>query len=102
MLWNRRRRLEHLPPSSPSLAGGAGDTFPSEDDALLSNSMSQRVCPVISPAKTTHRVESACHIPDNCPGYRCRTNDECGIDSTTCRKRTCSLTGYCGLWVVVD
>lgn len=74
----------------------------SEDEVLQRSSMSRQVCPVTAPANTIRRIESACHIPDNCPGHRCRTNDDCGIDSTNCRQRTCSLAGYCGLWVFID
>ncbi|KAH0458855.1 hypothetical protein IEQ34_011669 [Dendrobium chrysotoxum] len=73
-----------------------------EDDVLHVSSMSLQVCPVTVPENSGRRVESACHIPDNHADHRCRTDSECGIDSTTCRQRTCSLAGYCGLWVFID
>ncbi|XP_020578444.1 alpha-mannosidase I MNS5 isoform X2 [Phalaenopsis equestris] len=74
----------------------------SEDDVLPLSSMSQQVCPVTFLENTGRQIESACHIHDNRADHRCRSDDECGIDSTTCRRRTCSLAGYCGLWVFID
>ncbi|PKU87140.1 alpha-mannosidase I MNS5 isoform X1 [Dendrobium catenatum] len=73
-----------------------------EDDVLHVSSMSLQVCPVTVPENSGRGVESACHIPDNHVDHRCRTDGECGIDSTTCRQRTCSIAGYCGLWVFID
>ncbi|KAJ4813916.1 hypothetical protein LUZ62_026482 [Rhynchospora pubera] len=57
--------------------------------------LSSQVCPeMIRGAK----VESACHVPDLRVNHQCTSDAECGIDSTSCRKRTCSIAGYCGLW----
>ncbi|KAF5187876.1 Mannosyl-oligosaccharide 1,2-alpha-mannosidase [Thalictrum thalictroides] len=68
------------------------------------SAMSLQVCPTIasmSEGSAGHQVESVCHIPDLRPNHRCMTDDDCGIDSTSCRKRTCSMAGYCGLWLLV-
>uniref|UniRef100_A0A0E0CRA6 alpha-1,2-Mannosidase n=1 Tax=Oryza meridionalis TaxID=40149 RepID=A0A0E0CRA6_9ORYZ len=45
--------------------------------------------------------ESACHVPDVLPTHRCRTDDDCGVEAVSCRRRTCSMAGYCGLWLGV-
>ncbi|KAG5229932.1 alpha-mannosidase MNS [Salix suchowensis] len=46
-------------------------------------------------------AESACHVPDAQSDHKCFGDEECGVDSTSCRRRSCSMAGYCGLWLVV-
>ncbi|CAM8878391.1 unnamed protein product [Rhodiola kirilowii] len=61
-------------------------------------------CNVITvcPATTLdHKIESACHITDNREDHRCLSDDDCGVDSTNCRRRSCSVAGYCGLWLFI-
>ncbi|PKA51466.1 putative alpha-mannosidase I MNS5 [Apostasia shenzhenica] len=76
----------------------------SKGHAFRVSSMTQQLCPATT--RTLNNggpyLESACHVPDFRIDHSCRTDDECGTDSTTCRKRTCSVAGYCGLWVFVD
>ncbi|KAH7528514.1 hypothetical protein FEM48_Zijuj05G0080200 [Ziziphus jujuba var. spinosa] len=64
------------------------------------SSMSLQVCPATM-LNGGQRIESACHVPDSRSDHRCSTNEECGIDSTTCRPRSCSTAGYCGLWLFI-
>lgn len=67
--------------------------------------MSSQVCPSTTLNSREYggdrRIESACHIPDSHSDYRCLSDEECGVDSTTCRRRSCSMAGYCGLWLVI-
>ncbi|KAF9623359.1 hypothetical protein IFM89_000848 [Coptis chinensis] len=66
------------------------------------SAMSLQVCPsttLTSEGFYSHLVESACHIPDLHVDHRCITGEDCGIDSTSCKRRTCSMAGYCGLWL---
>ena len=69
----------------------------SEKQGRRTSAMSLQVCP----ANDNQQVESACHITDARADHRCFTDDECGVDSTTCRRRSCSMAGYCGLWLLV-
>ncbi|KAK9119612.1 hypothetical protein Scep_017705 [Stephania cephalantha] len=71
--------------------------------AKNASAMSLQVCPSTTSRTgvAPHAVESACHVPDLRSNHRCMTDEECGIDSTTCRQRTCSVAGYCGLWLFV-
>nr|POF15734.1 alpha-mannosidase i mns5 [Quercus suber] len=69
----------------------------SEKQGRRSSAMSLQVCP----ANDNQQVESACHITDARADHRCFTDEECGVDSTTCRRRSCSMAGYCGLWLLV-
>lgn len=63
------------------------------------SAMSLRLCPASSTPSHGQRMESACHVPDAWDSHRCSTDEECGIDSSTCRRRSCSMAGYCGLWL---
>ena len=45
--------------------------------------------------KSGQHIESACHIPDARSDYRCLTDEDFGVDATTCRRRSCSI-----LWVM--
>ncbi|XP_030938716.1 alpha-mannosidase I MNS5 [Quercus lobata] len=69
----------------------------SEKQGRRTSAMSLQVCP----ANDNQQVESACHITDARADHRCFTDEECGVDSTTCRRRSCSMAGYCGLWLLV-
>ncbi|KAK9995813.1 hypothetical protein SO802_020499 [Lithocarpus litseifolius] len=69
----------------------------SEKQGRRASAMSLQVCP----ANDNQQVESACHITDARADHRCFTDEECGVDSTTCRRRSCSMAGYCGLWLLV-
>ncbi|KAG6754037.1 hypothetical protein POTOM_042045 [Populus tomentosa] len=67
------------------------------------SAMSLQVCPALS-LNSRHAeqlVESACHIPDAQNDHKCFSDEECGVDSTSCRRRSCSLGGYCGLWLII-
>ncbi|KMZ61171.1 mannosyl-oligosaccharide 1,2-alpha-mannosidase, family GH47 [Zostera marina] len=59
------------------------------------SAMTQQICPATNLAQ---KLESVCHVPDARIDHRCKVNYDCGIDSITCRDRSCSLAGYCGLW----
>ncbi|KAI3860135.1 hypothetical protein MKX03_037094 [Papaver bracteatum] len=67
------------------------------------SAMTMQVCPdtINSGSGVGHHVESACHIPDFRSNHRCADDEECGTDSISCRKRTCSVAGYCGLWLSI-
>jgi len=69
---------------------------------LFQSAMSSMVCPAvsISTVQGKLRVESACHVLDKKLNHKCQSDDECGVDATTCRWRTCSIAGYCGLWLI--
>ncbi|KAL1334010.1 hypothetical protein HN51_062891 [Arachis hypogaea] len=69
-----------------------------QPEASRISSMSLQVCPAIT-LKSGQHIESACHIPDARSDYRCLTDEDCGVDSTTCARRSCSMAGYCGLWI---
>ncbi|KAJ4959991.1 hypothetical protein NE237_019901 [Protea cynaroides] len=75
-----------------------------EKHGKCASAMSLKVCPadILSPrgGNAVGGVESACHVPDSHVDHRCMTNEECGIDSTSCRQRSCSMAGYCGLWLL--
>ncbi|XP_020518839.1 alpha-mannosidase I MNS5 isoform X2 [Amborella trichopoda] len=67
-----------------------------------SSALSSQICPaLLATLKEDQPVESACHIHDGRASHRCESHEECGIDSTTCRQRSCSLAGYCGLWLLI-
>ncbi|XP_068636856.1 alpha-mannosidase I MNS5 isoform X2 [Aristolochia californica] len=72
-----------------------------EKDRKYMSAMSMQVCPttVTLGGYGRRQVESACHVHDIREDYRCKTDEDCGIDSITCRKRSCSIAGYCGLWL---
>ncbi|CAN0903266.1 Alpha-mannosidase I MNS5 [Linum grandiflorum] len=66
------------------------------------SAMSQQVCPAISLnlGEGHQPIESVCHIVDSRSNHRCLMDEECGVDATSCRRRSCSMSGYCGLWLV--
>ncbi|KAH7550417.1 hypothetical protein JRO89_XS13G0188200 [Xanthoceras sorbifolium] len=66
------------------------------------SAMTLQVCPAttLSPSDGGQQIESVCHIPDVGADHRCLNDEDCGVDSTNCRKRSCSMAGYCGLWLI--
>ncbi|XP_075503394.1 alpha-mannosidase I MNS5 [Primulina tabacum] len=64
------------------------------------SAMSLQICPAIIPNyRHNHQLlESACHVPDARADHRCLVDEDCGVDSTSCRRRLCSSAGYCGIW----
>ncbi|XP_052182699.1 alpha-mannosidase I MNS5 [Diospyros lotus] len=71
-----------------------------ERQAKRASPMSLQVCPAtaLKSGLGGEQVESACHIPDVRADHRCLVEKDCGVDATTCRRRSCSMAGYCGLW----
>ncbi|XP_065876431.1 alpha-mannosidase I MNS5 [Euphorbia lathyris] len=67
------------------------------------SAMSLQVCPAMSliPRDGDQKAESACHVLDARNDHRCFSDDECGVDSNNCRPRSCSMAGYCGLWLLM-
>ncbi|KAJ4842505.1 Alpha-mannosidase I mns5 [Turnera subulata] len=74
-----------------------------EKSTKPASAMSQQVCPALSLnlGDSGQKVESACHIPDAHSDHRCFTDEDCGVDSMSCRRRSCSMAGYCGLWLLI-
>ncbi|KAJ6339866.1 hypothetical protein OIU77_007750 [Salix suchowensis] len=74
-----------------------------EKQTKRSSAMSLQVCPALSlnAGHGEQLAESACHVPDARSDHKCFGDEECGVDSTSCRRRSCSMAGYCGLWLVV-
>ncbi|GKD94536.1 alpha-mannosidase I MNS5, partial [Tanacetum coccineum] len=64
---------------------------------IHASAMSMQVCPanLLTPGRDGQPIESVCHVPDTRDDHRCLTDDDCGIDSTNCRRRSCSMAGYC-------
>uniref|UniRef100_A0A0A9DJX9 alpha-1,2-Mannosidase n=1 Tax=Arundo donax TaxID=35708 RepID=A0A0A9DJX9_ARUDO len=92
--WHEKFPAAHVP---------SNWTFVKDDNQPIRvSALSSQVCPeTIFRKSVGSSRESACHILDAFPSHRCRTDDDCGIESVTCRKRTCSMAGYCGLWLMV-
>ncbi|KAG6386152.1 hypothetical protein SASPL_155043 [Salvia splendens] len=91
--WHERLPEAYIPSNWTSVK--------SEERRKRASAMSQRICPATSPnCRNDHeQLESVCHIPDTRADYRCLTDDDCGVDSMSCRRRSCSMAGYCGLWL---
>eukprot|EP00268_Persea_americana_P045139 TRINITY_DN4588_c1_g1_i2.p1 TRINITY_DN4588_c1_g1~~TRINITY_DN4588_c1_g1_i2.p1 ORF type:complete len:578 (+),score=97.69 TRINITY_DN4588_c1_g1_i2:73-1806(+) len=72
-----------------------------ENQVIRASAMSLQVCPDTLTLRRNGgpSVGSACHVLDARADHRCLVDEDCGTDLTTCRKRTCSLAGYCGLWL---
>lgn len=70
------------------------------EKAYKISAMSMQVCPAVTLSSGKH-IESGCHVPDARSDHRCFADEDCGVDSTTCRRRSCSMAGYCGLWFSV-
>ncbi|CAM0944248.1 unnamed protein product [Alopecurus aequalis] len=74
-----------------------------DNQPIRASALSSKVCPeTIFRQNLGSPWESACHVPDVLPTHRCRADDDCGIESVTCKRRTCSMAGYCGLWLAVS
>ncbi|KAE8723961.1 putative alpha-mannosidase I MNS5 [Hibiscus syriacus] len=73
-----------------------------EQQTRRASAMSLRECPAMAlrSGYSVQQIESACHIPDTRADHRCFDDEECGVDSTTCRRRSCSMACYCGLWIL--
>ncbi|KAL3512938.1 hypothetical protein ACH5RR_025655 [Cinchona calisaya] len=73
----------------------------SEEQVKQASAMSMRVCPATSldHGHGQQPGESACHIPDSRADHRCFNDEDCGVDSSNCRRRSCSMAGYCGQWL---
>ncbi|CAI0398897.1 unnamed protein product [Linum tenue] len=67
------------------------------------SAMSLQVCPAtsLSLGEGQQPIESVCHVVDARGDHRCLRDEECGVDATSCRSRSCSIAGYCGLWLLV-
>ncbi|CAI0398958.1 unnamed protein product [Linum tenue] len=67
------------------------------------SAMSLQVCPATSLnlGEGQQPIESVCHVVDARGDHRCLRDEECGVDATSCRSRSCSIAGYCGLWLLV-
>ncbi|XP_020273011.1 alpha-mannosidase I MNS5 isoform X2 [Asparagus officinalis] len=75
-----------------------------ENQASHVSALTLQVCPAIETSTRENSapvVESACHVPDIHDYHRCKRDEDCGVDSTSCRQRTCSMAGYCGLWFFI-
>ncbi|XP_043704893.1 alpha-mannosidase I MNS5 isoform X2 [Telopea speciosissima] len=76
-----------------------------EKQGKRASAMSLQICPadILSPRRGNyvHGVESICHVPDSRADHRCMSDVECGVESISCRQRSCSIAGYCGLWLYV-
>lgn len=77
-------------------------TMQNEKPRARASAMSMQVCPALalSPEPGEQQIESACHIPDARADHRCLSDEDCGVDSINCRRRSCSIAGYCGLWLL--
>ncbi|EIE19324.1 seven-hairpin glycosidase [Coccomyxa subellipsoidea C-169] len=73
------RRVYHVPLEWGTLHANA-----SALDAL--------VCPDFTQVST---VESTCHIRDRNGDGSCGANEDCGVDGSSCRQRSCSEHGFC-------
>ncbi|KAK9117034.1 hypothetical protein Sjap_015981 [Stephania japonica] len=94
--WHERLPEAYIPSNWTSVMSA-------KYQAKHASAMSLQVCPSATSRTgvAPHAVESACHVLDLLSNHRCMADEECGIDSTTCRQRTCSMAGYCGLWLFV-
>lgn len=73
----------------------------SEKPTRRASAMTLQVCPAtLNSRHGSQLVESACHIPDARINHKCFSDEECGVDSTSCRRRSCSMAGFCGLWLM--
>lgn len=75
----------------------------SEMNTRRASAMSLQLCPAttLRSGNDGQQIESACHITDARGNHRCISDGDCGIDSTSCRRRSCSIAGYCGLWLLI-
>ncbi|KAK4486093.1 hypothetical protein RD792_008761 [Penstemon davidsonii] len=88
--WHERLPVAYIPSNWTSVK--------SEYQPKRASAMSLRMCPANC---GNELLQSACHIPDFRVDHRCLTDEDCGIDSTSCRRRSCSMAGFCGLWLSI-
>ncbi|XP_050225349.1 alpha-mannosidase I MNS5 [Mercurialis annua] len=91
--WHERLPETYIPSNWTYVKSGR--------EAKRASAMSLQVCPAMSLSDGEQRIESACHIPDTHSDHRCYSDEECGVESTNCRRRSCSMAGYCGLWLFI-
>lgn len=93
-----RRSWHERLPEAYNLSNGS--SVKNGEQIKRTSAMSLRVCPaaMIHHESNERRLESACHIPDTRADHRCFSDVDCGLDANTCRRRSCSMAGYCGLW----
>ncbi|XP_038688325.1 alpha-mannosidase I MNS5 isoform X2 [Tripterygium wilfordii] len=93
--WHERLPEAYIPTNWTSVKSGR-QTRPA-------SAMSLQVCPATTLNSGGHggqKAESACHVLDARSDHRCFSDEECGVDATNCRRRSCSIPGYCGLWLL--
>ncbi|KAL3818651.1 hypothetical protein ACJIZ3_004556 [Penstemon smallii] len=88
--WQERLPVAYIPSNWTSVKSGY--------QPKRASAMSLRMCPANC---GNELLQSACHIPDFQADHRCVTDEDCGIDSTSCRRRSCSMAGFCGLWLSI-
>lgn len=90
--WHERLPEAYIPSNWTSVK--------SEERPKRASAMSQRICPAaaLNCRHDHQQLESVCHVPDARVDHKCVADEDCGVDSTSCRRRSCSMAGYCGLW----
>lgn len=94
--WHERLPAAYIPSNWTSVNG--------KTHSRRGSAMSLQLCPATTlncEGEGDQRLESACHVPDVRIDHRCSSDEDCGVDSTTCRPRSCSVPGYCGLWLSI-
>ncbi|GLT70549.1 hypothetical protein SLA2020_426220 [Shorea laevis] len=93
--WHERLPETYIPTNGTYVKG--------KTPAKKASAMSRQLCPAttLRSGYGSQQIESACHIPDARGDHRCFNDNDCGVDSTTCRRRSCSIAGYCGLWLFI-
>ena len=75
-------------PSSSALSASSDAATLQRPDALT-----HRVCPAYSHSAVS--VLSLCHLLDTHADHSCKDQRDCGVDSSSCTPRFCSLHGFC-------
>lgn len=90
--WHERLPEAYIPSNWTSVK--------SEERPKRASAMSQRICPAtaLNCRHDHQQLETVCHVPDARVDHKCVADEDCGVDSTSCRRRSCSMAGYCGLW----
>ena len=57
------------------------------------DALTYRVCPAYGHSSVT--VLSLCHLVDTHADHSCQDQRDCGVDSSSCTPRVCSLHGFC-------
>ncbi|KAF8378329.1 hypothetical protein HHK36_029668 [Tetracentron sinense] len=95
-VWHERLPEAYIPTNWTSVKNGK--------QSQRASALSLQLCPATiasTGGNAGYWFESACHVPDARTDHRCIADEDCGIDSTTCRQRTCSMASYCGLWLLI-